>query len=90
MQSVSIIVKGKVQGVFFRQSAKEKATELGITGQIKNIPDGRVCIIANGETDCLNKFVDWCKRGPSGAIVSDIETRSEPFQNFDTFSIIRQ
>ena len=90
MASISIIIKGKVQGVFYRQSAKEKAMELGITGQIKNLPDGRVYIIATGETDRLNKFAEWCKKGPARAIVSGIETRSEPLKNFDTFSIIRQ
>lgn len=89
MNSISIIVKGKVQGVFYRQSAKEKVTALGITGQIKNQPDGCVYIIATGDTGQLNIFTEWCKKGPPQAIVTTIETHSEPLQNFNTFNIIR-
>ena len=90
MPSISILVKGKVQGVFYRQSAKEKAIALGITGQIKNQPDGSVFIIATGDINQLTEFIEWCKIGPARAIVSAIENYNEPLQNFDTFSIIRQ
>ncbi|MEO7393862.1 MAG: acylphosphatase [Chitinophagaceae bacterium] len=89
MTSISILVKGKVQGVFYRQSAKEKALELGIVGQIKNQPDGSVFIIATGDEYQLTQFIKWCRTGPSRAVVSALETSSEPLQNFDTFNIIR-
>lgn len=89
MNTISIIVKGKVQGVFYRQSAKEIATNIGITGHIKNQPDGCVYIIATGETTQLSIFLEWCKIGPSKAMVTTIETHSEPLQIFNTFNIIR-
>ena len=64
LQTISITVSGKVQGVFYRQSTKEMATSLGITGQVKNLSDGSVYIIATGTKEQLDKLVDWCRQGP--------------------------
>jgi len=69
-QTLSITISGKVQGVFFRQSAKEKALELGLTGQVKNLGDGNVHIIASGTREQLSAFTDWCKKGPRRAVVT--------------------
>lgn len=88
MPSISIIVKGKVQGVFFRKSAREKAIAIGITGKIKNQPDESVYIIATGSQEQLHRFVEWCNEGPPRAIVSHIETKQEPLQNFTSFTIV--
>lgn len=89
LQTLQIILKGKVQGVFYRQSAKEKAIELGITGQVMNARDGDVHIIATGTPDQLQKFVAWCSNGPSNAVVKDVITEEMALQIFDSFSIKR-
>ena len=62
--TLRIIVKGKVQGVFFRQTAKEKAGEFEVGGSIKNTPEGDVHIIATGTKEHLQEFINWCRRGP--------------------------
>ncbi len=89
LQTISIIVKGKVQGVFFRQSTSEKARELGITGTVRNLPDGSVAIIATAEKSQLDKLVDWCKQGPSRAVVTGIATAKEDLQQFKEFRVLR-
>ena len=81
---------GRVQGVFFRASTREKAKALGLTGYVKNQPDGSVLINAEGEQDQLKELLDWClKGGPSGAKVTDIQTAEEELKGWDGFSIKR-
>lgn len=67
-----LIVSGRVQGVFYRASAQETARNLGLTGWIRNRPDGRVEAIAHGYPDQLQAFTDWCRAGPPHADVSDV------------------
>jgi len=88
-QTISIIVKGKVQGVFYRQTTQEKATLLGITGTVRNLPDRSVKIIATGEKMQLDKLLAWCKQGPSRAEVSSVETREEDLRDFPDFRVLR-
>lgn len=88
-QTISIIISGKVQGVFFRHSTKEKALELGITGQVSNLPDGSVQVIATGTTEQLEELRAWCKQGPQKAVVLQVSHRELPFQYFDSFVINR-
>src|SRR5258706_2006965 len=64
---ISINVTGKVQGVFFRASAREKAEELGVKGFVRNEPDGSVYIEAEAEEIILEQFLDWCREGPPRA-----------------------
>jgi acylphosphatase len=87
LNTVSIIVSGKVQGVFYRQSTREKARELNITGEVKNLPDDTVSIIATGTGDQLNQFIDWCKTGPPKARVMNVTTQELPLRSFEKFSI---
>jgi acylphosphatase len=89
MQTIKIKVTGRVQGVFYRQSAKEKADSLGIKGTIRNCEDDSVEIIATGSKDQLDKLVAWCKSGPPRAVVSNIATQQLSLQEFNNFSIIR-
>lgn len=70
---VKITVKGKVQGVWYRQSTLETANALGIRGWVRNLPNGDVEILAEGETEAINSLIEWCKKGPPLAIVKDIE-----------------
>ena len=86
-QTISIIVTGKVQGVFYRQSSKEKAIELNITGVVKNLPDGSVNIIARGDTDKLNTFIEWCWQGPRRAMVTGVRHETIAPQSFQAFTI---
>jgi acylphosphatase len=89
LKTISITVSGKVQGVFYRQTSKEKAIELGITGEIKNLQDGNVSIIATGTEEQLNLLTEWCKKGPPRAVVTGVETAELPLRSFDRFSVIR-
>lgn len=82
-----IIVSGKVQGVFYRASARDKARELGIKGFARNEPDGTVYIEAEGEKSVLDQFVDWCKKGPKNALVTRITVSEEVPQGHTNFEI---
>lgn len=68
-----VYVSGNVQGVFFRDSTRQKAEELGLSGWVKNTPDGRVEAVFEGPTDEVRQMVDWCENGPSQADVDDVE-----------------
>ena len=89
MQTISITVSGKVQGVYYRQSTKERAIELNITGIVKNLRDGSVHIIATGTKKQLDELKNWCSKGPSRAVVENIEVKELPLQSFERFSIER-
>ena len=89
MKTIAITVKGKVQGVYFRNYTKTKATALGITGTIKNLPDGNVFIIATGEDYQLNDLIAYCKEGPPKAVVEEITKEDMGLQQFSDFEITR-
>ena len=89
MQTVSIIVSGKVQGVFYRQNTKEKATALGIQGTVENLDDGSVSIIASGTREQLQQLIQWCHQGPSKAKVAQVTVTEIPVQAFNGFRILR-
>ncbi len=89
MLTVSITISGKVQGVWYRQSAKEQAQQLGITGQIRNEPDGSVHIIATGTKEKMDQFINWCKKGPPKARVTNIDFKELLLQQFTHFTIER-
>lgn len=89
LQTISIIVSGTVQGVFYRQSTKEKALELGIDGIVKNLPDGNVFILATGTNEQLDQLVQWCKRGPGNAQVTSVNVEKMEVQEYFGFTITR-
>ena len=89
MQTISILVKGLVQGVYYRQSAKEKALSLNITGTVRNLPGGDVELIATGDAAQLKELINWCREGPPRALVTEIKTNELPLQRFSGFLIIR-
>ena len=72
-EQVHILVSGMVQGVFFRYSTVSRARELGLTGWVRNLSDGRVEILAQGGKKKLEQLVEWSRRGPDGARVSGVE-----------------
>jgi len=83
-----IVVKGKVQGVYFRASTRQAAEQLAVTGQVKNLPDGSVWITAEGEVPAMEKFIAWCHQGPPHAVVSDVAVAERPLQHFTKFEIV--
>ncbi len=72
MKRLKITVKGRVQGVFFRDSTRNKASELGICGFVRNQPDGAVYIEAEGDDEPLEQFTQWCREGPPWARVEEV------------------
>ena len=74
-----VLVSGKVQGVFFRSSIRKKAQELGLTGWVKNLDDGRVEAVLEGDEGKVEKMVQWCRKGPAYAVVEDVQVISEKY-----------
>ena len=85
MQRYKITVTGKVQGVFFRQTAKEVADRLSLTGFARNEPDGSVHIEVEGEKAALQDFLEWCRKGPKAATVSAVRYTEGPIAGFIGF-----
>lgn len=85
-----IIVRGKVQGVFFRASTKDKADELGITGEVRNLPDGGVEVVACGSETQVQQLIEWCHAGPPRAKVEQVIVNELPEQQFEGFRIARR
>lgn len=84
-----IRVYGKVQGVWYRASTRQKAEELGLTGFVQNMPDGSVYIEAEGPKDRLDALVAWCHEGPPLARVARVEVQEGPVKGFSDFVIRR-
>jgi acylphosphatase len=72
-----VYVSGQVQGVFFRDSTREKAEQLGLNGWVKNLPDGRVEALFEGPSERVREMVRWCEQGPSQAEVENVDTEFE-------------
>jgi acylphosphatase len=88
MKRVHVIVRGRVQGVYFRASAQDRARQLGLHGWVRNCPDGSVEILAEGDKARLEQFVVWCHGGPPGAIVTDLDVEwQEASKEFTGFVI---
>ena len=86
---VHLIVEGRVQGVWYRDSTRIKASELGIKGWVKNRRDGNVEIVAEGSETNIRKFVEWCHEGPPYAAVTKITESPREFRNeFKSFNIV--
>lgn len=77
---VHVFVSGKVQGVFFRSSTKNMAEKLGLSGWVRNLADGRVEAIFEGNKKVVEKMVMWCRKGPESARVTGIEVIWEEFK----------
>ncbi len=88
MKRLHLKIYGRVQGVYYRSSAQDVARELGLSGWIKNMPDGTVETVVEGEEEILRDYIRWCKKGPAAARVEKIdETWEEPTVEFKGFSI---
>ena len=82
------IVKGFVQGVFFRSSTQREAKRMGVTGWVRNLPNGTVEIVAEGDDETLKDFLLWVQKGPGSARVDRVDTRWRSFTGeFSDFRI---
>jgi len=84
---IHIFITGRVQGVFFRQSTRVMAIKNSVNGWVRNLDDGRVEIVAEGEIQNIDNLVTWCKTGPANSRVDEFELLDEDFtgefENFD-------
>jgi acylphosphatase len=83
-----LIIEGRVQGVFFRDSARKQAQSLGVTGWVRNLRNGSVEAVAEGPEDKVRQFADWCRRGPSAARVDGVQENQEAWTGeFGAFDV---
>lgn len=83
-----IIVEGRVQGVGYRANTRRMANQLKLKGWVRNLRDGRVEIMVEGEEEMVDRLIQWCHRGPTSAYVSKVTSeKSEPQRDFDRFRV---
>lgn len=88
-QRIRIFVTGKVQGVFFRQTLKITAKKNNIFGWVKNLKDGRVEAVLEGNSEQISRLVEWAHGGPANARVEDVEICNEEFTGeFSKFDVL--
>ncbi|OWY21336.1 acylphosphatase [Sphingobacteriales bacterium UPWRP_1] len=88
-KSIRITIHGRVHGVWFRQSAMRMAVQLGITGFVRNEPDGTVYIEAEGNDNALFGFITWCHSGPELAEVSHVSIEEQAVKHYTQFEVLR-
>ncbi len=85
---IHVYVSGRVQGVYYRQNALKVAADLGVYGWTKNLNDGRVELLIEGDKDAVETMVEWCKKGPMFARVSQLQCLEEEYKGeYDNFSV---
>ena len=84
-----VVVTGRVQGVWFRDSMRREAERLGLAGWVRNLPDGNVEAAFEGSAEAIERLTDWCYHGPPGARVTSVVPRDEPPEGLNGFRILR-
>ena len=85
---VQVLISGRVQGVFYRARTRDQALARGLTGWVRNLPDGRVAAVFEGDREKIDSMLAWCREGPSYAAVDEVLTDWQPYQGeFQGFSI---
>jgi len=88
VKQIRLIIKGRVQGVFYREFTMKAARKLGLTGFVRNLSDGTVEVVAEGEEQDLKRLISECKKGPLLAHVENIDVKyGKPEEEFDNFYI---
>ena len=83
-----VFVNGRVQGIFFRQETKHEADRRGVSGRVRNLSDGRVEAVFEGEEEAVKALIEFCKRGPPMARVTNVDLAWENYKGeFDGFRI---
>lgn len=86
---LKLIIEGRVQGVWFRDSTRRQALSIGVHGWVKNRVDGNVEAVLEGDADAVEQLARWCRQGPLGARVTGVLEQEEPWTGeFDSFNII--
>jgi len=80
MERARIFISGRVQGVLFRDFTQKRASSLGVTGWVKNLPDGRVEVLAEGEKDKINRLIEKLRQGPRMARVEDLDVKWKEYK----------
>ncbi|MFH1228645.1 MAG: acylphosphatase [Planctomycetota bacterium] len=84
-----LLIKGTVQGVCYRANTRDKAQSLGLSGWVRNIPGGNVEAVFCGDREIIEQMINWCRKGPHGAMISEITTSWEsPQDNSNSFEIL--
>ena len=89
METVHLLISGKVQGVFFRQTAVSVAHTLHITGWIKNTQDAKVEALVTGTSGDITSFINWCETGPERANVESVVISKQPEITFKKFEVLK-
>jgi acylphosphatase len=82
-----VVVHGRVQGVFFRDTTRRIALEAGVAGWVRNAPDGTVEAVLEGDANAVERVAAFCRRGPAGAVVEDVEVTDEEPEGLRGFQI---
>ncbi|MEL6162813.1 MAG: acylphosphatase [Cyanobacteria bacterium J06641_2] len=82
-------ISGKVQGVGYRYSTMNEAKKLGLKGWVRNLPDSRVEALFEGESEVVEEMIRWCHRGPTAAVVKDVQVEYSEAEGLQGFEIIR-
>lgn len=87
-KAVKCIIKGTVQGVFFRNFVKTNAQKLGLNGFVRNLENGSVEVFVEGDVDSVDELCNICKQGPRHAKIKSVDITEQPFQDFKEFKIL--
>jgi acylphosphatase len=82
-----VVVRGDVQGVFFRDSTRRHAQQRGLAGWVRNNRDGTVEAVFEGEEEAVERLVDWCREGPRGAYVTSVDVTEEEPEGLSGFAV---
>jgi acylphosphatase len=81
-------ISGQVQGVWFRQTCADRARQLRVTGWVRNLPDGRVEAVFEGDSQAVEIMVAWCHHGPDRARVTEVVEKAEPLEGLTAFRVV--
>lgn len=82
-----VLISGRVQGVFFRDTCRRLAEQTGVAGWVRNLPDGRVEAVFEGPDEDVRRLVEWARSGPRYAVVDDVAVQSEPPEGLAAFLV---
>jgi acylphosphatase len=82
-----VVVRGRVQGVFFRDSCRQRAEEAGVAGSVRNLDDGGLEAVFEGDEAAVGRLVEWCSKGPRGARVDSVDVAEEDPRGVSGFMV---
>ncbi len=88
MKTVKVLIMGNVQGIFFRKYIDDEAKKIGIKGFVRNLDDGSVEVVIEGENKKVDDMVKVCKIGPTYAKIREVKVQDMPHQGFDSFKVL--